>query len=618
MRVRWLLLAITLLSIAAAAQSTAPAQEARSGASAPQQSVQASQSAPTTANNAGTQGTFAVSGTVVNAITGEALPKAKVYIIPELNASADDTATPTGPGRFGGGGFGPGGGGFGAGGGPGGFRGRQRQNANANDNNDPKTEAFTDANGRFEITGVRPGKYSLYAEGKGFPRQPLDQHDNFNTAVAVGAGKPSDNILFRVMPDSGISGHISDDFGDPVPRANVILFWRSAETGEEGVRRRSSSGTDSRGNYHFNHLPPGTYYIVVSAQPWYAMYSRMMMSVGQPSGESAQIPDGDANLDVAFPVTYYASSPDESDATPIALQPGDHYVADMTLNTSPAMHIQLTNLDPKTPMVPNLTTTAFGQEIFVMPAMMRGQEGTMTVSVAPGHYDANIRTFEQGGPPQSARKQSLDVSGNTVVDINKGEEPAEVTGSVKFEGLTDAPRGSVIFRKKDSSQVESARTNSDGEIQNLHLYAGKYAVSAGYSHFVIKSISATGAKVTGRMLEITGTSPVKLNLMMTPDDARIDGVVHVGDSDKPAAGSLVVLVPEDMINDQPLFRRFQSDTDGSFHFTNVIPGKYTVVAIQNGWGLEWARPEVMKGYLAKGQSIEVAPKAKMNINVKAQ
>src|SRR5207244_3662674 len=135
----------------------------------------------------------------------------------------------------------------------------------------------------------------------------------------------------------------------------------------------------------------------------------------------------------------------------------------------------------------------------------------------------------------------IDASGNAVIDINKGEEPAPVTGTVKFEGSTEVPRGSVNFRKQNSQQLVSGRTNSDGEILNVQLYPGKYLVSAGYQRYVIKSLSAVGAKVTGRMIEITGTQPVRISLQMIPDDARVEGVVHATNSDSPVASALVIL-----------------------------------------------------------------------------
>lgn len=75
---------------------------------------------------------------------------------------------------------------------------------------------------------------------------------------------------------------------------------------------------------------------------------------------------------------------------------------------------------------------------------------------------------------------------------------------------------------------------------------------------------------------------------------------------KPAAGVMIVLIPSDANNNIELFRRDQSDLDGSFLLPNVIQGKYTAVAIENGWELEWGRPEVLAQYLPKGLLVTIS------------
>jgi hypothetical protein len=74
---------------------------------------------------------------------------------------------------------------------------------------------------------------------------------------------------------------------------------------------------------------------------------------------------------------------------------------------------------------------------------------------------------------------------------------------------------------------------------------------------------------------------------------------------KPAPGVMIVLVPQDPSNNRDLFRRDQSDSDGSFGLRDVAPGKYTVVAIEDGWKLDWADPTVIGHYLPRGQSVTV-------------
>ena len=81
---------------------------------------------------------------------------------------------------------------------------------------------------------------------------------------------------------------------------------------------------------------------------------------------------------------------------------------------------------------------------------------------------------------------------------------------------------------------------------------------------------------------------------------------------------MLVLVPEVPEDNLVLFRRDQSDSDGSFTLNGVIAGKYTVVAIENGWDLEWFAPGALKKYLTGGEWVEVAPGAKLEIKVKVQ
>jgi hypothetical protein len=68
---------------------------------------------------------------------------------------------------------------------------------------------------------------------------------------------------------------------------------------------------------------------------------------------------------------------------------------------------------------------------------------------------------------------------------------------------------------------------------------------------------------------------------------------------------MVVLVPKDPESHRDLFRRDQSDQDGSFSLQSVIPGTYTIVAIENGWDLDWSRPGVIAHYAQHGQPVTV-------------
>lgn len=74
---------------------------------------------------------------------------------------------------------------------------------------------------------------------------------------------------------------------------------------------------------------------------------------------------------------------------------------------------------------------------------------------------------------------------------------------------------------------------------------------------------------------------------------------------KGVGGVMILLVPRDPNAGADLYRRDQSNTDGSFTLNRVIPGNYTLVAIENGWSLDWGRREVIAPYLAGGIPVRI-------------
>ena len=67
-----------------------------------------------------------------------------------------------------------------------------------------------------------------------------------------------------------------------------------------------------------------------------------------------------------------------------------------------------------------------------------------------------------------------------------------------------------------------------------------------------------------------------------------------------------------------LYRRDQSDSDGSFEFQNVAEGNYLAVGIADGWELEWGKAEVLGKYLARGTKVVVGRDGASGVKVEVQ
>ena len=95
----------------------------------------------------------------------------------------------------------------------------------ATENRQMSQSMETGADGRFGFSGLPAAKYSLTASARGYRAQGFNQHGNFFTGIAVGPDLDGSNLVFRLVPDAGIDGMVSDDDGEPVRNASRHPVW---------------------------------------------------------------------------------------------------------------------------------------------------------------------------------------------------------------------------------------------------------------------------------------------------------------------------------------------------------------------------------------------------------
>ncbi len=135
---------------------------------------------------------------------------------------------------------------------------------------DISRSVITGADGRFDFAGLSRGKYSLMATARGFMLQGFERHGMYATAIVTGPDFDAEHLVFRLQPDAWVEGQVIDENNDPVQNAMVRLFEQSKEDGRQRTVPLDQGQTDDRGQFRLGHLAPGTYYLAVSARPWYA------------------------------------------------------------------------------------------------------------------------------------------------------------------------------------------------------------------------------------------------------------------------------------------------------------------------------------------------------------
>jgi hypothetical protein len=281
--------------------------------------------------------------------------------------------------------------------------------------------------------------------------------------------------------------------------------------------------------------------------------------------------------------------------------------ANITLHPTPALHIDVDTPRKQDGSIARaeLRQTVFGSVVGTESAgyldSTQAEKGTTEFTgVAPGHYE-----LSQGDPP---RILEMDASSNIQVDPTLGVPTVSVRGTLHTSAgapLTD--ECNVSLESADSS----ARQNSlqavclRGAFNFPSVPAGQWQVSAegSGSQLSIASITESNRTRAGDLITVQDR-PLSLVVAITQGATRVTGFARR--DGKGIAGVMVVLVPRELTALPALARRDQSDSDGSFSLRDAAPGQYTLVAIEDGWGLDWAQPEVIARYLRGGIAVTVS------------
>jgi hypothetical protein len=609
--------------------------------------------------------TFQISGVVVDAYNGSPIPFARLQATPvvtSVNAGADRDGART-PRQTPGGGAGqndgatpparPGGRGQ-----PGGFTGRlQRQQGAGN-------SAMADAHGQFVLTVAHAGGWRITAAARGYRAQALDEHENFSAAVVLSDAAPTFAVRFGLTADATVSGIVLDEAGEPVEHAIVIAELLPGDAAENPPARigriTGSTGTDDRGHYEVTGLAPGNYRIHVQATPWYAVGSqqaRLAQQFGQQTTSAASTAPPDPSLDLVYEPTWFPGTPDERAADVVALHVGEEREADFHLTPVPAAHLQLS-----IPAAPGVTEegnrrgqpSAFQQNILIsrvdasglassinslLPA--GGQPGVAeSGGLPPGTYEVRTgpRFGGPGGQPRSADSEEvreIEIKPGMSGVISLADAVPLIKVTLAFDGAADAAATGVVFTNVQTGRQVYAENSrfprirfgpiNDGDdtppptptARTVSLAPGRYRVALQSATAYLTGMTATGAQAEGRTLVVSDGSPT-VTLHTQTGRGIVGGVVQAGG--KPLVGAMVVLVPatlgeEDAIN---ATYRDESNTDGSFLLSGVLPGRYILIAIDHGWDVRWNDPATLAKYLVNGTPMELKAGSKTEQTIAAQ
>ena len=464
---------------------------------------------------------------------------------------------------------------------------------------------ITKEDGRFEFDQLPAGKYSLQGAKRGYLPAAYEQHEQFSTAIVTGTEFDATKLVLRLTPMASIEGKVVDEGADPVRGGRVILYRENHGAGITRITPIDRGVTNDLGMFEFAPLAPGRYFVSVSAKPWYAVHP----VIDSVDSTSTTIQTIDRSLDVAYPTTYSGGATEADGAASLELKGGDHTDLEIRLFPVPSLHLiyRIPDDDGQHGFAPPiLEKRVFDSSEVVNAVEVRGvSKGVYELTgVTAGTYSVRMRDM---GSQQVAHTSELDLrTDGQELDTARGEPEATLKLTVQMPQQEAIPKGMrIMLLDKRGRNRAFQELDAKGEATIEFLPAGKYSIviySPGKPYSVLRT-SSDAVQTAGHDVSLPPGASLALTAVLAAGNANIEGFVKRGG--KAASGVMLVLIPKESSAREELFRRDQSDSDGSFSLRGVIPGDYTLVAIEDAWGFDWSKPDPLARYALHGQPVTI-------------
>lgn len=468
---------------------------------------------------------------------------------------------------------------------------------------DPKA-AISDREGKFFFRNIEPGRYALTISRNGYAWQQYGQRrpGGPGTAITLRPGQTLDELVIRLIPGAVIAGRVVDEDNEPLANVQVAANTFRWADGKKQLTPLGRSRTDDRGEYRLFGLMSGRYYIS-------AVY-RGMNTMGATLS-------GSGTLDEDYVLTYYPSAADPGQSIPIDVEAGTETPGiDIRLVMARTVSVKGRVLDaetgrPERPAMVMLLPQSAASQGFGMrnQTPVRNAEGHFAVhGVTPGSYI--LYAFAFGGGDRKGARVPVEAGGRGVEDLT-----VAVSSGVTLPGRVEAaeeaewdPSGlRVILRPRDFTPMGtgSAQVDPGGRFEVHNLLPAPYEITVWglEEDFYLKSARIGRQEALDAGLDLTDAAPPEpLEIVVSPNGARIDGVVFDKDGE-PVSGARVVLVPDN----RGLRYRFvtgATDQEGVYSLRGVAPGKYDLFAWEDAPEGAWMDPGFLTRYRDHAESCE--------------
>ena len=489
----------------------------------------------------------------------------------------------------------------------------------------------TDAQGRFRVSGIEPGRYRVTAEAEGFIPESFGARAVGGRGMTIAvAANALVRMPFRMTPTGVIMGRVFDELGRPIAgaliQAHVVRYTRGIRELEPLTFRAlrsnrtfvpSATGADDLGEYRLYGLPPGQYYLSATVRRPERLPSVVDLSSDSEVRRSTQVtvmtPRGTVRTtpttrDVTYSDVFYPNSVDPAYAAPLTLGPAEE-IRGVDFRWSPAEMRSISGVISGSDRDPDVYMRRRGAASFVELRNSGGPGQLRVDGIAPGSYELTALVTGAGALFAAAY---VDVVNHDVDGVALQLAPGrDIPGRVRAD-VTD-PRALDLEKlwldvTPLVNETSSALVRIDPEgrfvIRNVGPVSYRLTVNGLPEGVYVRSAVMDGVDVLNGRLTMPPTEH-EIEIRLADGTGRVIAIVTDA-AGRAALSSMAVLVPEPPRRSRgDLYFAGVTDQDGRHIWDTVPPGEYKLFAWHTVDDGAYRNEEFMRAYERHGIPVSV-------------
>jgi hypothetical protein len=460
---------------------------------------------------------------------------------------------------------------------------------------------LTDEGGKFRFENLAQGECVLMAHKPGYT------DNRFGDSTAITIGQNTSPLVLKLDPESAITVKVTGEDGDGVEGLPVRILSSEVQQGRRYWNAHQGGQTDEQGEFKAANLRPGKYYV----------------AVGPSSRPVGHVGDGAQGTDVGYPRVFYPNARELEGAAAVEANPGRRARLEIALSTAvPLYRISgaVVGGKPGQPCYPTLMDSS-GEDLGVG-VRTNPATGVFRSGEIPAGFYTLMANCTADGRISSTGRMLLHVDSN-LTNVTLSVAPmATIPVDFRTNGSgphekENPPTGRVILTKAQQNGRRGtawSELESDGDEKRMVINGaepGSYLVDIrpNPGWYVESALYGSVDLLTEELTVSEGGTTEAIEITMRNDGASVSGNVR-GKGATPATG-LVLMVS----SRAPRMVEAAEIMNGTFTVSDLAPGSYRAIAIDQADDLEYTNPEELRDYLTKAQDVTLGPKQESHLDL---